>query len=90
MPSTVLKAFLYKLTATMSPILCLGLSEAQFIHLVHACYVTSVVSDSARRYGLQPARLLCPRDSPGKTTGAGCHALLQGIIPTQGSNLCLL
>ena len=25
-------------------------------------------------------------DSPGKNTGVGCHALLQGIIPTQGLN----
>ena len=25
-------------------------------------------------------------DSPGKNTGVGCHALLQGIYPTQGSN----
>ena len=25
-------------------------------------------------------------DSPGKHTGVGCHALLQGIFPTQGSN----
>ena len=24
-------------------------------------------------------------DSPGKNTGEGCHALLQGIFPTQGS-----
>ena len=23
-------------------------------------------------------------DSPGKSTGVGCHALLQGILPTQG------
>ena len=29
------------------------------------------------------------RDSPGKNTGVGCHALLQGIFPTQGSNLDL-
>ena len=29
-------------------------------------------------------------DSPGKNTGVGCHALLQWIFPTQGSNLCLL
>ena len=36
------------------------------------------------------ARLLCPRASPGKNTGVGCHALLQEIFPTQGSNLCLL
>ena len=25
-------------------------------------------------------------DSPGKNTGVGCHALLQGIFPTLGSN----
>ena len=25
-------------------------------------------------------------DSPGKNTGAGCHALLQGILPIQGLN----
>ena len=30
-----------------------------------------------------PFRLLCPRDSPGKNTGVGCHALLQGIFPIQ-------
>ena len=28
-------------------------------------------------------------DSPGKNTGVGCHALLQGIFPTQGLNLGL-
>ena len=33
---------------------------------------------------------LCPWDSPGKNTGMGCHALLQGILPTQGSNPGLL
>ena len=35
-------------------------------------------------------RLLCPWDSPGKNTGVGCHALLQGIFLTQGLNLHLL
>ena len=29
-------------------------------------------------------------DSPGKNTGVGCHALLLGIFPTQGSNPGLL
>ena len=29
-------------------------------------------------------------DSPGKNTGVGCYALLQGIFLTQGSNPCLL
>ena len=33
---------------------------------------------------------LCPWDSPGKNTGVGCRALLQGIFLTQGSNLHLL
>ena len=40
-----------------------------------------------------PARVPCPWHSPGKNTGAGCQALLQGIFPTQGSNphlFCLL
>ena len=32
----------------------------------------------------------CLWDSPGKNTGVGCHALLQGIFLTQGSNLHLL
>ena len=43
-----------------------------------------------RLYGLQPTRLLCPWDSPDKNTGVGCHAFLQGIFLTQGSNLALL
>ena len=42
---------------------------------------------------LQPhglARLLCPWDSPGTNAGVGCHFLLQGMFPTQGTNLGLL
>ena len=39
---------------------------------------------------LQSSRLLCPWDSPGRNTGAGCHFLLQGIFPTQGWNPRLL
>ena len=40
--------------------------------------------------GLQPTRLLNPWDFLGKNTGVGCHALLQGIFPTQESNQHLL
>ena len=36
------------------------------------------------------ARLVSPWNSPGKSTGVGCHSLLQGIFPTQGSNPGLL
>ena len=28
----------------------------------------------------------CPRDSPGKNIRVGCHSLLQGTFPNQGSN----
>ena len=48
--------------------------------------IASVVSESLRPHGLQPAMVLCPWDSPGKNTGVGCHALLQRILLTQGSN----
>ena len=41
----------------------------------------SVVSNSSRPCELQPTRLLCLWDSPGKNTGVGCQALLQGISP---------
>ena len=54
------------------------------------CYVISVMSDSLQSLGLQPTRLLCPWDPPGKNTGVGCHALLQGIFLTQESNPSIL
>ena len=50
----------------------------------------SAVSDSLRPHGLQPIRILCRWDFPGKNTGVGCHFLLQGIFLTQGWNPCLL
>ena len=50
----------------------------------------SVVLDSLRPNGLWPAKLLCLWISPGKNIGMGCHFLLQGIFPTQGSNPGLL
>ena len=39
---------------------------------------------------LEPARLLCPWNFPGKNTGAGCHFLLQGIFPPPGLKQGLL
>ena len=38
---------------------------------------TSVVSDSVRPHRWKPTRLPCPWDSPDKSTGVGCHFLLQ-------------
>ena len=41
----------------------------------------SFVSNSSWPHGLQPTRLLHPCDSPGKSTGVGCHCLLrQGLF----------
>ena len=62
------------------------------VHLGLCCVVLScsVKSDSLQPQGLYPIRLLCPLHSPGKNTGVGCHSLLQGIFPTQGSNPGLL
>ena len=36
----------------------------------------SALPDSLRPHGLQPTRLLCPWDIPGKSTKVGCHCLL--------------
>ena len=33
-------------------------------------------------HGLQPSRLLCPWDFPGKNTGVGCHCLLLAFVIT--------
>ena len=47
---------------------------------------SEVVSNSLRPHGLLPTRLLRPWNFPDKSTGVGCHFLLQGIFPIQGSN----
>ena len=47
------------------------------------------MSNTLRLRGLQPSKLLCPWDFPGKNTGMGCHFLPQGIFPTQGLKPCL-
>ena len=39
---------------------------------------------------MDPTRLLCPWNSPGKNIGVICHSLLQQIFLTQGLNLGLL
>ena len=54
------------------------------------CVSRWVVSDALRPHGMQPDRILCPWNPPGKNTGVSCHSLLQGIFLTQGSNLGLL
>ena len=60
-----------------------------YTHYLHV-FRLSLMSDSLWHHGLQSTGLLCPWDSPGKNTEVGCHVLLQGIFPTQGSNPGLL
>ena len=67
------------------PAICFLLDKVRWtVHLSE--WSRSVVSHSLRPHGLQPTRLLCPWDFPGKSTGVGCHFLLQGIFPTQELN----
>ena len=40
----------------------------------------SVAQSCLTLCNLQPTRLLCPWDFPGKDTGVGCHFLLQGMM----------
>ena len=42
------------------------------------------MSNSLQPYGLQPARLMCPWDSPDRNNGVRCCALLQGNPPDSG------
>ena len=56
---------------------------------VRACSVLSVKSNTCQPHRLEPTRLFCPWDFPGKNTGVDCHFLLQ-IILIQGSNPHLL
>ena len=54
------------------------------------CEVTSVTSNSLWRHEPEPTSLVCPWDSPGKSSTVGFHFILQAIFPTQGSNPSLL
>ena len=67
-----------------------GISILSLNKVCCCCLVTSVMFKALQSHGLQTSRLLCPSNSLGKSTGLGCHALLQSIFPTQGSNPGLL
>ena len=54
--------------------------------LSSACLLSTCHGGLGTVATLSSNQLLCPWDCPGKNTGVGCRALLQGIFPTQGSN----
>ena len=63
--------------------------SSQDPHSVLRVHLCSVLTDSATPWTVA-ARLLYPWNFPGKNCEVGCHFLLQGIFPTQGSNPRLL
>ena len=77
---------------SISPFFCSFLKVFYFFLIDQYAWMLnhSVVSDSLGPQGLQPTRLLCPRNFPDKNTGVGCHFLLQGIFLTEESNPNLL
>ena len=54
------------------------------------CLVTQSCPTLCDPLDCSPPGLSVYEDSPGKNTAVGCHALLQGIFLTQGSNPALL
>ena len=66
------------------------MKKVQDLNLPRECVSRSVVSNSLQFHELEPARLLCPWDSPSKNPGMGSHSLLHRIFLTQGSNPGLL
>ena len=50
-------------------------------------FIVLVTQSSFQLHGsLEPAKIPCPWNSPGKNTGVTGHSLLQRIFPTQGLN----
>ena len=84
-----LPSFIFCLFLTLSPSV-VPFPLAQKITLPFKSVSRSVVPNSLWPHGLQPTRLVCPWHFPSTDTGVDCHFLLQGIFPTQGSNLGLL
>ena len=88
-----LEAFLHLRSTCAAPGQGLGTCASQLQVILRPWRLLlgrSVMSDSVPPRGLEPARLLCPWNPPGKNTGVGGHFLLQGLFPTQRSNPRLL
>ena len=74
--------------AMVFPVVMYG-CESWTIKKAAAAAVTSVISESVQPHREQPARLLCPWDSPGKNTGVGCQFLLQCMKVKMKSLSCV-
>ena len=67
-------------------------SGQHIIHCLcsHVCLVTQLCLILCDPMDCSPPGSSVTGNSPGKNTGVGCHALLYGIFPTQGSNTGLV
>ena len=63
---------------------------SQLIGYMYVCLVVQSCPTLCDPMNHSPPGSSVHADSPGKNTGVGCHALLQGIFPTQGLNADLL
>ena len=59
----------------------------KIFHISYHVLVPQLCPTLVTPWAIQPARLFCPWNSPGKNTGAGSHSLLQEIFANQRSNL---
>ena len=85
-----------KPASLMSPALASGFLtssttwEAQAFIISLCCAMLCLVAQSCptlcNPMDCSPPGSFVHGNSPGKNTGVGCHALLQGIFPTQGLN----
>ena len=60
--------------------------KCSFQYAAMLCLVTQSCPTFCDPMDCSPSGSFVYGDSPGKNTGVGCHALLQGIFPTQGWN----
>ena len=66
--------------------LALYIKRINVIHHTCACLVAQLGPTLCDPMDCSPPGSSVHGDSPGQNTGVGCHALLQGIFSTQGSN----
>ena len=65
---------------------CKYICVCVYIYITITCEVAQLCPTICNPMDCRPSGSSAHGDSPGKNTGVGCHALLQGIFSTQGSN----
>ena len=92
-PSITLNNFIMPLLLAI-PLLLLTLGNHEFCVSIDLSFraMLCVFMFSCLRLFVTPWTVAHPLSVglPSKNTGMGCHFLLQGIFPTQGSNVCFL